>query len=75
MEITLTLPDIHCLDEMETRLDEVGLDAAHTVAEVVADQYPARPARMRRPPANAGDLLVEIARISSPSSRQAGAAT
>src|SRR5262245_46691984 len=61
VELTLTLPAIHCLNEMETRFNKVGPDAAHTAVEVVADQYPARPARMRRPPANAGDLPVEIA--------------
>jgi len=54
------IPAIHCLEEMQARLNEIGFDAVNTVVEVVADQYAARRAGRRRPPADAEDVAVEI---------------
>jgi hypothetical protein len=46
---------------MQTRFDEIGLDAADTVTEMVTDQNATRRPGPRRPPANPEHAFVEIA--------------
>ena len=57
---TFTVPEIHCLDEMQARLDQIAFDAADARVELVGNQYAARRARPWRPPTDAKDVLVEI---------------
>src|SRR5262249_15521505 len=59
-EVTFTLREIHCLEEMQARLDQIAFDAAYACVELVSNQYAARRARPWRPPADPKDMLAEI---------------
>jgi hypothetical protein len=59
-EVTFTFPEIHCFDEMQTRLDQIAFDATYARVKLVGNEYAARRAWPWRPPTYAKDMLVEI---------------
>jgi hypothetical protein len=60
VKVTLALPEVHRLNEVQTRFCKIRLHAAHTGEKMVTDKYAARGARVRRPPTDAENMLVKV---------------